>query len=163
MKDLGTPPSGLFRSITTSGGSLCQATCDFCGRTHFVSGRGHGDFSIGELESLMQMAEKQPDKYIHHPEDDCISTGEINGIPFVSHCQCNNLSRYEDFIWNERHLIIAYLTRRTSEEFEAAKDLHSKTSKMLQLHNAMGRVGGNFLDIIRSEIEQAKKDGSQFP
>lgn len=157
FKDLDTEPSDLFRRCVTDGGTMCYTECGHCGRVHFVSSRGHGDYEPGILEDLKAKAKAEPDRYVEESVFDGIEIGYIAGMNTVVHCRCNALSRYEAWIWDHRSLIIDYLTQRCKEDADVARRLHDKTEKMLTVHNALGRVTTHFADIIRQEIEREAK------
>jgi hypothetical protein len=122
-KDRPTPASDAFKDAVSSGGSCTVAECDFCGRVHFTSAEGGGDYGEGELAELQAQAAREPDKYIEEGLYNTIATGDMAGHHVVIECPCNGLSRYEDFIWSHRELIMDYLTKRAKEEYDEAKEL----------------------------------------
>ena len=49
---------------------------------------------------------KDPDGVIIDYEDDFVHAKEIDGKTFVAGCPCNGLTRYENWIWNNRDSIL---------------------------------------------------------
>jgi hypothetical protein len=116
MKDIQEPPSDEFNDAVRDSGTCCAVECGFCGRVHFVSGRGHGDYDTGELEKLQAKAKAEPEKYLEESLYDVISTGWIDGREAVIGCPCNALRRYEDYIWSNRLMICKYLAARAGNQ-----------------------------------------------
>lgn len=111
INDKITPPSEDFIDAVCH--SACAVVdCGFCGRMHFASSANF-DFEEGELEGLLENAEKYPDKYINHGNVP-VSNGYIGGVSFVADCPCNEARKYEDFIWNSRYIIERYLNNRAN-------------------------------------------------
>ncbi len=90
-----------------------------CGVLYFAS--GDGDWNPGEKERLQKLAAKEPKKYVDNV--DFTRRIDIAGTTFVAGCPCleERLTRYEAFVWGNRHMIASYLTARTNREFEEAK------------------------------------------
>lgn len=81
---------------------LCVMDCS-CGRVHFTSAHGHGDYEEGELESLQKKAREQPNKYIEETMFDSIDSIFIDGKSIVVGCPCHEDIRYAN--WIDRHAI----------------------------------------------------------
>lgn len=113
-------PSEMFEDIVQNGGSL-TAECDGCGRTYFATGKAGADYEDDELMGLREDSKKKPDRFIEWANCDFIPRGEIDGKTLVIGCECNVLSRYENWIWRHRYLIAQYLNKRSKEEFEEAQ------------------------------------------
>jgi len=113
-------PSEDFWDAITHAGSLV-IDCEFCGRTHFAGLNGRGYYDDGEFEDLEHKAERSPDQYIGHYDCDSISFGTLNGKQAVYGCPCNEVRRYEDFIWHDRSLIQKYLRARAERELRRAE------------------------------------------
>lgn len=111
-------PSEEFMEAVCTAGSI-SVDCELCGMTHFASG---GDFEEGELEELRLNAEASPGEYMEHLSADSISFGEVNGRQVVDGCPCNKARTYEEFIWNHRHIIKAYIVARAKRQLRAAED-----------------------------------------
>ena len=47
--------------------------------------------------------------------------GNIDGKQAVYGCECNQDSKYEQFIWNHRYIIADYLIARATQELKDAK------------------------------------------
>ena len=103
--------SELFQRVITSMGGPVH-TCDGCGVTYFVVD-DFIDYEDGEIASLRESAEKEPDKY--REVDYSIEHGWINGQSLVSWCECGHLKRIEDWIWSHRSIILEYLAGRVAE------------------------------------------------
>jgi hypothetical protein len=114
-KDLDTPPSDEFMEAVVDGGSIVTE-CELCGRVHFATYDGGGDFEEGELEDLRKQADKEPDRYLEEGRYSSISFGYIDGKQAVWGCPCNLAKKYEDWIWGHRRTIIAYLKKRIINE-----------------------------------------------
>lgn len=131
MKDDPKAPSELMERVIRSGGSLV-ADCKLCGRTHFATMEANV-YDAGELEALRTKAKAEPDKYIEDPSYDSIPWGRIDGKQAVLGCPCNGLRHYEDFIWQNRHVILDYLERRAAERMRAAR---ADTEAVTRAHEA---------------------------
>jgi hypothetical protein len=140
FKDLPEPPSDMFREAVEDTGTCCATECEFCGRTHFVSSHGHGDYEEGELEKLKEQAAKDPDRYIEESEYDAIGEGYIDGKQAVVHCPCNALRRYEDFIWGHRTIICEYLAARCAKELGEKIRTAEIISTGVNLKNRLDRM-----------------------
>ena len=97
-----------FWDALIDAGSLV-VECEFCGRLHFAH---EGDYEAGELERLEANAKKTPDKYVEHFDRDVVSWGYLDGKQAVYNCPCESLVRWEQFIWNERDMILKYYKAR---------------------------------------------------
>jgi hypothetical protein len=116
------PASELFVNVIRSSGSIV-IDCELCGRTHFGNG---GDYEEGEFENLQAKARSEPDKYIFHGDYDMVSYGYICGKQAVLDCPCNELAKYERFIWSHRDLISRYFVSRADEQLrDASQDSRS--------------------------------------
>lgn len=111
-------PSAAFIDAVTDTGTRV-ADCELCGRTIFENDEYAGGWEEGELEKLRKKAEENPDKYVGYT-DRSVATGTINGQQVVTNCVCNELRRFEDWIWTHRHIIARYVERRTRETAERA-------------------------------------------
>ena len=102
--------SEAFNQALEGYGTYVSAVCDFCGRTHFFSGDTTGWEDAGGVEALEEMQKKadaEPDKYVDWGEVS-VSLGDIAGKQYIIGCPCNELAKYENFIWNHRILIMNY-------------------------------------------------------
>lgn len=100
--------------------TLCCQDCS-CGRVHFVSCSGHGDYSPGELEELQRLAKEQPDKYIEEPDFDSIDFISIDGQQLVPDCPCKRAEKYAVFIERHAEPLADYLLRFFQERLIEAK------------------------------------------
>ena len=119
-----SPPSDEFKSAVLDTSSLV-VDCQFCGRTHFAD-VSPNDFDEGEFEQLMKQHKQNPDKYILH--ENYVKWGMMDGKQAVIDCQCNNLVKYECFIWHHRYVIGEYLLERTKNN----KDIADRESKLAE-------------------------------
>jgi hypothetical protein len=117
--------SELFMDMVCDGGTP-SIDCELCGRTHFATGPQSCE-DEDEIARLRKLATEQPDKYCES-DDDSISFGSLAGIQVVYDCPCHKLRRYEDFIWDNRALILSYVKARTHKELDAA----TKTMSQLE-------------------------------
>jgi len=109
-------PSDEFMDAVRSGSSI-RRVCSLCGRTCFEDDPTAGDWEKDELEELRENAEKYPDKYVALPR---VETGVIDGKDVVVNCPCNNLRKYEDWIWAHRHIIARYIAKIAQHKAEEA-------------------------------------------
>lgn len=124
MKNDSNPPSDLFADLVCDAGTP-STYCNLCGRYHFATGPQSCE-DERELERLLRLADEKPNAYVAS-EYDSISCGQIAGMTAVYDCPCNGLRKYEDFIWENRELIIKYIRKRTAAEMKAAE----KTADLL--------------------------------
>jgi hypothetical protein len=117
------PPSEEFIQSIIHSGSI-DVDCELCGRYHFGNDKVAIDeeYGDGEFEKLIKKQEENPDKFVFHHDEDMVRWGTIDGKQAVANCICNQLSKYENFIWNNRDLIINYLADRIKRKFEKAKE-----------------------------------------
>jgi hypothetical protein len=64
---------------------------------------------------------ENPEGVIIDYENDFVYYSKIEGRLFVDGCPCNGLTRYEDWIWNNRQEIRDYLKKRVEREHEWAQ------------------------------------------
>lgn len=88
--------------------TCCVLDCD-CGRVHFVSAAGHGDYEEGELAEFQQKAKDHPDKYYEHNDFDYVETVVIDGREIVPDCPCGKIQRYIDWIEENADSLAKYL------------------------------------------------------
>jgi hypothetical protein len=105
-------------------GTIC-GVCH-CGRVHFAS--WDTGFYEGELEDLLAKAGNDPKKYIEHC-DTSVDIARIDGKDFVYDCPCEELVRYEQFVWTYREEILKYLIARHENQVEDLKLFTSKLNK----------------------------------
>lgn len=89
--------------------TLCAIECSHCGRTHFVSALGHGDYEEGELELYKAKAAAEPDRYVEETFHDSIDWGYWNGKQFVPDCPCGIGDKIAEAIDPRAHQLAAYL------------------------------------------------------
>jgi hypothetical protein len=142
-------PSEHFIRTFTMGGTPV-ATCGFCGRVNFATG-DPSLYDESELERLLEKQQQEPERYVSHG-DDSVSHGEIAGRALVEGCPCNLATTYEDFIWDNRHRILEYLTKRSTAERKEAADIVT----------AVERVGTHMKalrDVVHTDIASPAKHG----
>lgn len=93
-----------FRAGTT----CCVTTCQ-CGRVHFVSCPGHGDYDDGELEELLESASENPDRYVESAEYDTINWCRFNGRDFVPDCPCGYGDKVAELLESQEAGILRYM------------------------------------------------------
>lgn len=126
MEKNNRPASEVFKRLLHRVGHLV-ADCSLCGRVHFAT-LEEGVYSEGELEELREKAKKDPEKYIEDPSYDTIAAGHLNNEEVVIDCPCNLLRKHEDFIWNNRELIVGYIKNRV----QTMKEQVGREDKLLE-------------------------------
>lgn len=121
-------PSFDIEDVVRHAGSI-HISCELCDRVHFASA-SPGFFDKGELEELLEKKKAAPDKYIEDTGSDYISYGHIDGKQAVIGCPCNGLTRYEEFIFQNRHMIVDYLNRRTKARLDKAQSEAGKVAAL---------------------------------
>jgi len=106
-----------FRKLVPGGGAP-SLTCN-CGRTHYS---GQYEAEESEWKQLREEEREYPDRVQIWEEVDGISCSELNGMIFVDGCECGQLAKYENFIWENRILIMMYITHRANENLQTAKN-----------------------------------------
>lgn len=118
-------PSELFMDALDGGYGSDDMVCDWCRRLHLCPDNEYVERNDMDREQYRQycMTEKEnnPEGVILHYDCDSVMGHTINGIKFVDGCDCNGLSRYEDFIWRERNIIRSYLKKRIELEYNLAE------------------------------------------
>ena len=118
-----TDEESLFARHFRGSSPLCSVDCA-CGRTHFVTAEGHGDYEPGELEELKAKAAEEPARYIECWEYDHIDTVTVINKEVVMDCPCGTGTAHALFL--ARHadqcaaLLLELMTARAdkSEKFQ---------------------------------------------
>lgn len=132
--------SRLVRAFCHSGTS-CVCDCD-CGRVHFVSADGHGDYEEGELEALQAKAKREPDKYIEESQFDTIDILHIGGVSLVPDCPCDRAIRYAKFLDDHAEDVAAYVTALLTERRKAAEREEATAKRIIaELEAAQAKEG----------------------
>jgi hypothetical protein len=126
-----TKPSDMFIDSIASGFGSADIKCGWCNRIHLCP---NTDYAPDYEDSLsiecnrkifaqycIEEQKKNPEGVVLHPDCDTVYSKTLNGIKFVIGCPCNGISRYEEFIWNERKTIRDYLKKRINQEYEYAQ------------------------------------------
>ena len=114
-----TPPSDEFLNAISTHTSSITGECDFCGRFYYSFNDGSYDYEYGEFEKYAQLAKENPDKYIM--VDGSVCDTFIDGRTYIWGCECNEVRRYEEWVWSHREILMDYLRRRTEKELKEAK------------------------------------------
>lgn len=125
-----------FSHAFSSDRTLCVTDCS-CGRVHFVSANGHGDYERGELEELQAKAKAEPDKYIEETEYDHIDTAYLDGLQLVPDCQCGKYKKYCDWIESHAESLAQYLVAYFKEK---AQDARHELTVSEQMASALERL-----------------------
>lgn len=110
------PASHEFEDAFRANHGSIMGDCELCGRTIFCNGGHTYGYDEGELEKLQKLAKEKPDKYVEWTDCDGVSFGTIQGMQFVLGCDCNQLRRYEEFVWQHRQEIAKYLMTRIKDQ-----------------------------------------------
>lgn len=119
--------SELFMDTVCDAGTS-SIDCQLCGRLHFAAGE-QSCLSREEIERLRVLAKEHPDQCCESHEDG-IAFGYIDGRQAVWSCPCGKLRRYEEFIWNNRDLIVRYIKARTQSDLATANHTLSQMAAL---------------------------------
>lgn len=126
-------PTALFAKHFVRSSCLCSVECG-CGRVHFVTARGHGDYNEGELDRLKELAEAKPDKYIACENFDHIDVVYLSGDCTVVDCPCDRAVRVAAFLFNHADecasLLVDLLGRRATAFSEKERECRKLTTKL---------------------------------
>ena len=130
----------LARAFCHSGTS-CVVECD-CGRIHFVSASGHGDYEDGELEKLQQDAEKEPTKYVEEAHYDTIDVLNIHGMTLIPDCPCGKAERYAAFLEDHAEEVAVFVASYLTDQRKEAEAIAAESKRLLdQLEAAQAADG----------------------
>ena len=108
--------------------TMCSVDCQ-CGRLHFVSADGHGDYQEGELEELQRKAQAEPEKYFEHDQYDYIDAVWIGGEPIVPDCPCGKYKRYCDWIEENAEGLAKYLVKFFEDRKKEAERVAAESAR----------------------------------
>lgn len=63
------------------------------------------------MEELVKKSKTEPNKYVQ-VDDDTVIWGYLDGKQTPIECPCNHARKFEDWIWNHRHIIAPYFRER---------------------------------------------------
>jgi len=116
----------MFLNSITSGGGSHYMVCGNCGRTHYCpdsvavgddgSDTDEDDVYKNYLQEALLDQKNDPDGVVIHHGVDFVATKDLRGIAFVLECPCNGLTKYEEFIWDNKDPIRRYLKARIDQE-----------------------------------------------
>jgi hypothetical protein len=133
-----TDAESRFTRAFSHGGTLCAMDCA-CGRVHFVSADGHGDYDEGELDRLKEAALKDPDKYVEHSVFDTIHVCDA-ADGYIPQCPCGGAERIRKWIDDHAAELVTYLTALFEARKKKAESKAAECSKHLQ---ALAVAAGN--------------------
>lgn len=86
-----------------------------CGRTHFATeSRDHGNYQDDNEAVLARYWERHaqdPDAYVA-VNGHTVHYVHIDNATVPDDCPCNGLTKYENFMWNSRHIWSSYMMAR---------------------------------------------------
>ncbi len=103
-----------------------------CGRVHFTSASGHGDYEQGELEQLQAKAAQSPEKYIEHTQYDYVEAILICGERVILGCQCRQDELIAALIETHANALVEYLKRYYAVMAEMLKRATENTKANLE-------------------------------
>lgn len=109
-----------FASAFNGYSTLCDTRCD-CGRLHFTSAQGHGDYGPGQLEDLQAKAAADPSHYVEETEFDHVDACYVDGRQIVPDCPCERYKKYCAFIEDHAESIARYLVSYFKQKAAEAK------------------------------------------
>lgn len=128
-----SPPSDMFVDSIHYGVGSAYMECGWCGREHFCPETSYDPPDFGTEDDSAEWRKHCEESYrdnpggvVLHYDIDGISGKELNGINFVVGCPCNGLTRFENFIWNNRATIRNYLRKRIDQEYDWAEQEKTK-------------------------------------
>lgn len=127
--------SRISRAFCRSSTS-CSIDCA-CGRVHFTSAQGHGDYSDGELEGLQAKAKEQPDKYLEDWTFHSIEYMHDGSDAIVIDCPCGRAERIGKWLEDRADRIVEYLRLHYAAVKDDAEREVQRSEKALSLLNAM--------------------------
>lgn len=128
-KDKNEPSEMFVRSLSEGGSGDCELECGWCGRLHLCPDNEYVERDEEDRKSFKEYCESEykrnPDGTVLHYGYDSVSAKYLNDILFVSDCPCNGLTRFENFIWNNKDTIRTYLKCRIDQEYKWAEEQHT--------------------------------------
>jgi len=117
-----------FKLAFVTGGGNFQ-TCGFCGMVYIAS---------KHLKEVQDQAarEKKPLKKHKVIEGDAVHYGKIGGVVAVAECNCDDLRQFENWILENRKLILTYIVRINEREILLGQTQLSDTQALLKEHIA---------------------------
>lgn len=116
-------PSRMFLK-SLRGGGASSVHCN-CGRTHYAPSNLYNSDDKEDYDNMLkdclEEQRKYPEGVVIDYENDFIEAKDIDGRTFVVDCPCNGLRKYEEWIWNNRHIIRDYLKLRVEQEAKWAE------------------------------------------
>jgi hypothetical protein len=104
--------TSFFEEMVMEGGTTV-AICDYCGRCHFES-HDLSQYGDGELERYRELAERKPNDYVEHLNDDSIGIGKIADQLLVIGCSCEGMAKWEAWFWDNSEKISRYFNERSN-------------------------------------------------
>lgn len=74
------------------------------------------------LENALEDLAADPAGVVIHYDTEYVETNDLDGHAYVLECPCNGLTRYEDFIWDNKDCIRKYLKTRIDQEYVWAEE-----------------------------------------
>ena len=120
-----------FDEAFCQGGTSCDALCQNCGRTYFVTSSGHGDYEEGTLEKLLKLSETNPDRYIEVSYFGSVRTFWMNGKQVVVGCDCDPTAKWSEFIEDNAVEITEYLRLFWESRLKKGQSIVSEAEQSL--------------------------------
>ncbi len=108
MSELYTDQQSRFAKSFARSGTICSVECA-CGRVHFLSSSGHGDYEEGELAKLQQRAADDPEHFIEDTQFSSIDFCHIDGSQYVVACPCGKADIVAKWIESHADELADYL------------------------------------------------------
>jgi len=117
-------PSQMFIDACRGGGAS-SVYCT-CGRMHYapenlLDSDDETDYQ-NMLDDVMEEKKQDPEGVIIHHDTSFVYAKDIDGRTYVVDCPCNGLSKYENFIWDNKDIIREYLKVRIAQEYQWAQE-----------------------------------------
>lgn len=121
----GDPVSEDFIEALGSGVGSCEAECH-CGRLHLCPDSNFAKYE-NEGPDFESRKKANPDQVVLNYEVDGVGVRYLNGCAWVIGCPCNQLAKFESFIWSDRDVIRRYIVAKSKRLAAEAAELLEQT------------------------------------
>lgn len=160
VNDFYTEQESRFARAFCDHAALCSVECA-CGRVHYVTAAGHGDYDTGQLEKLVELTKLQPRNYIAHATFSSIDVIECGGKPLVMQCPCERAKMLADFLDGHIDKVLDYVAaacdgkrQQLEQSLRAVRELVVKATQLRTDEAPAGRASTPYHSVIvRGRVE----------